>query len=147
MDNILYVAFKGTNNSSYQLVKQMNIAAFYITNSFAGVRRDIDSLPMSYEKIVMFGLDKALHETIRFEKVAQKDGRELHTTMDVTPYLNRAKQNNVMYTISEIPTMYLCNEAYFYMLNKMTCPVLFVHIPSMQHMSDGFFERLKRVFE
>ena len=44
MDNILYVAFKGTNNSSYQLVKQMNIAAFYITNSFAGVRRDIDTL-------------------------------------------------------------------------------------------------------
>ena len=44
MDNILDVAFKGTNNSSYQLVKQMNIAAFYITNSFAGVRRDIDTL-------------------------------------------------------------------------------------------------------
>ena len=60
------------NNSSYQLVRQMNAETFYITNSYAGVRRDIDSLPMSYEKIIMFGLDKDLHETIRFERAAQK---------------------------------------------------------------------------
>ncbi|MGN0403081.1 MAG: hypothetical protein ACI4HQ_12600 [Acetatifactor sp.] len=147
MEKVLYVAFRGINNSSYQLVRQMNAETFYITNSFTGVRRDIDSLPMSYEKIIMFGLDKDLHETIRFDRIAQKNGDQLFTLMDLTPYLYRAKQHDVPYTISETPTTYLCNEAYFYMMRKMKCPVLFIHIPSMPHMSNDFLERLKKIFE
>ena len=169
MEKVLYVAFRGINNSSYQLVRQMKGEAFYITNSFAGVRRDIDSLPASYEKIIMFGLDKDLHEAIRFERVAQKNGdmyfdmkdglydatldnynlsyQNMFTGMDLTPYLYRAKQHDVPYTISEIPTTYLCNEAYFYMMRKMKCSVLLIHIPSMPHMSNDFWVRLKKIFE
>ena len=147
MEKVLYVAFRGINNSSYQLVRQMKGETFYITNSFAGVRRDIDSLPASYEKIIMFGLDKDLHEAIRFERVAQKNGDQIFTGMDLTPYLYRAKQHDVPYTISEIPTTYLCNEAYFYMMRKMKCSVLLIHIPSMPHMSNDFWVRLKKIFE
>lgn len=147
MEKVLYVAFRGINNSSYQLVRQMNGEAFYFTNSFTGVRRDIDSLQTSYEKIIMFGIDKDLYEAIRFERVAQKNGDQCFTLMDLTPYLYRAKQHDVPYTISETPTTYLCNEAYFYMMRKMKCPVLFIHIPSMPHMPNDFLERLKKTFE
>ena len=29
------------------------------------------------------------------------------------------------------------------MLRKMSCPVLFVHIPGLSHMSETFFKNLK----
>ena len=42
----------------------------------------------------------------------------------------------------EKPTHYLCNEAYYYMLIKMKCPVVFIHIPSIKFFTDEMMERL-----
>lgn len=57
-----------------------------------------------------------------------------------------AIKENISYCVSDNPTEYLCNEAYFYMLNKMSCPVLFVHIPGLTHMSEGFWKKLITIF-
>ena len=59
----------------------------FLTNSFEGVYRDIDILKKEYKKVVMFGVDKMLSECIRFESVAQKDGRVilLFCTLDDAP--------------------------------------------------------------
>ena len=99
-----------------------------------------------YKKVVMFGVDKKLSECIRFESVAQKDGQVIHTSFDMAPYIHLAAENNIRYCASDIPTKYLCNEAYFCMLRKMSCPVLFVHIPGLAHMSETFFQKLKIIF-
>lgn len=112
MANILYIAFKGKNNSSCQLVSQMHADAFYLTNSFPGIKRDIDTLSMNYKKILMLGLDKNLHDAVRFERAAQKDGKLLYSSMDIEPYLALANEMGLSYTVSEIPGTYLCNEAY-----------------------------------
>ena len=41
-DKILYVGFKGKNNSSFKLVDSMKGDHLFLTNSFEGVYRDID---------------------------------------------------------------------------------------------------------
>ena len=55
-DKILYVGFKGKNNSSFKLVDSMKGDHLFITNSFEGVYRDIDILKKEYKKVVMFGV-------------------------------------------------------------------------------------------
>lgn len=74
-DKILYVGFKGKNNSSFKLVDSMKEDHLFLTNSFEGVYRDIDILKKEYKKVVMFGVDKKLSECIRFESVAQRMDR------------------------------------------------------------------------
>ena len=55
-DSILYVGFKGKNNSSCKLVSSLKGEQLFLTNSFEGVRRDIDALTREYKKVIMFGL-------------------------------------------------------------------------------------------
>ena len=52
---ILYTGFKGKNNASCQLVEQINPSEkLLLTNSFGGIKRDLDSIPLeSYELIIM----------------------------------------------------------------------------------------------
>lgn len=75
MTKTLYIAFKGKNNSSFRLVNCLKGEKMFLTNSFAGVQRDIDAWNSDYEKIIIFGLDKNLHESIRFEQAAMGTGR------------------------------------------------------------------------
>lgn len=102
---------------------------------------------MTYEKILLFGLDKNLHDTVRFERAAQKDGKLLYSSMDIEPYLTLANEMGISYTVSEAPGTYLCNEAYWYVLQKAEYPVLFLHIPSTPRMSDSFWEKLRKLLE
>lgn len=146
MNNILYVGFKGKSNSSFKLVNDMNGDRLFLTNSFKGLYRDIELVIKEYKKVMMFGLDKTLSEDIRFESAAKKDGEMVHTSFDMVPYTQLAKKNNISYTVSDVPTSYLCNEAYFLMLRKMSCPVLFVHIPGLSRMTESFYEKIKTLF-
>lgn len=145
-DSILYVGFKGKNNSSCKLVSSLKGEQLFLTNSFEGVHRDIDALTREYKKVIMFGLDKKLSDCIRFESIAKKNGQPIYTSFDMTPYIRLAIKENISYCVSDNPTEYLCNEAYFYMLNKMSCPVLLVHIPGLTHMSESFWKKLITIF-
>ena len=48
--------------------------------------------------------------------------------------------------MSDCPTKYLCNYAYFEMMKKTSVPVMFVHIPNFKNMPDNFIEKLSEVF-
>ena len=78
--------------------------------------------------------------------MVEKVKNEHYTSFDMAPYIHLAAENNIRYCVSDIPTNYLCNEAFFCMLRKMSCPVLFVHIPGLSHMSETFFQKLKMIF-
>ena len=67
IERILYVGFKGKNNSSFKLVDSMKGDHLFLTNSFEWVYRDIDILKKEYKKVVMFGVDKMLSECIRLK--------------------------------------------------------------------------------
>ena len=57
-DMILYVGFKGKNNFSGMLAECVSPKHLLLTNSFEGLKRDIDSVSNEYDQVVMFGVDK-----------------------------------------------------------------------------------------
>ena len=61
----LYVGFKGIHNSSNKLVRNLQGEKYFLTNSFEGLKRDIENLVGEYEQVYMFGLDKALKDSVR----------------------------------------------------------------------------------
>ena len=76
MNPKLHIGFKGKNNASCILVKSISADSYLLTNSFEGLKRDIDFLDHSYDCIILFGIDKNLVDTVRIEKVAEKGTKE-----------------------------------------------------------------------
>ena len=133
---ILYVGFKGKNNTSFQLVSALAGEHLFLTNSFAGVERDIDALNTDYDAVIMFGLDKTLSNTVRIEKNAVLYGDTLSTVLSTDRMAERFMKNGISCEISERPTHYLCNDAYYRMLRKTNGKAIFVHIPGGRYMTD-----------
>lgn len=146
MKGILYVGFKGKNNSSFVLVNKINKDRYYLTNSFSGLKKDIDNLIVDDRLVIMFGLDKTLFNKIRFDLCAKKNGEKLKTNVDISKYVNKLEKLNIDYYISKNTTKYLCNEAYYHMSNKNKGKAIFIHIPSIHHMDEEFLEKLVKVF-
>ena len=58
---ILFTAFKGTHNTSFQLVDQTGANYVLLTNSFQGLEKDILNVNVDdYDAVYMFGVDKHL---------------------------------------------------------------------------------------
>ena len=132
---ILYVGFKGVKNTSYQLVSSFLGDHLYLTNSFSGLERDIDALEKDYDAVIMFGIDNSLSTSLRVERCAEIHG-ELLTTKLYTDQLARGfRENGISCDISDTPSHYLCNHAYFRMLQKTNGKAVFVHIPGSRCMT------------
>ena len=56
------------------------------------------------------------------------------------------RDSGVAYTVSDKPTAYLCNAAYYHMLKKNRNTV-FIHIPSIKGMNDVLMNQLLRLFQ
>lgn len=115
-----------------------------LTNSFAGLKRDIESITAVYDAVFMFGLDKNLSDSVRIERYAEKDG----VTLAGLPCENAARKafeaEGIRCTVSENTSKYLCNEAYFYMLKKFGGKALFFHIPPLRYMTDQMARSIVR---
>lgn len=144
---VLYTAFKGTNNSSYQLVSNILGEKLLLTNSFEGLKKDIMNFKDSYDLVVMFGLDTSLKDTVRIERVAELEGVEIVTKIDCDEICGCLATNGVRCAVSNIPTRYLCNAAYFHMLEKVSGEAVFIHIPSTKNMSEGLTEKIVKCME
>lgn len=147
MNKILLIGFKGKNNSSGMLAEQLSSEHKLLTNSFAGLKKDIDSISTDYESVLMFGVDKDLTSTVRIEKCAEINGEKIESVLkpeEVAESLRKARMNPY---ISEIPTAYLCNEAYWHVLRKFSGKAVFIHIPTIKHMNESFIENMKLAFE
>ena len=57
---ILFTAFKGVHNTSFQLIDQTAANYLLLTNSFQGLERDISFISDDYSTVYMFGVDKKL---------------------------------------------------------------------------------------
>ena len=141
----LYIGFKGKNNTSSHLVNQLGKEVLLLTNSFSGLEKDILSITESYDSIYMFGADSSLKGTLRIEKCAELYGITVSSDYDV-PKLSKVLDGyGIVNSISNMPTQYLCNAAYYHMLciNKNA---VFIHIPSIKGMNDAFMEQLRKLF-
>lgn len=132
---ILYTGFKGKGNSSCKLMDFFRGESLLLTNSFCGLKRDIDSVSDEYDKSFMFGIDKSLKGNLRIELCAEREGEIVCTALNATLLLNTFYSYGLRCNISKNPTHYLCNEAYFYMLQRLSGQAVFIHIPPMKYLS------------
>ncbi len=65
--SVLYVAFKGNGNSSNKIVRSLSGDKLFLTNSYSGLKKDIDNISGTYDLVYMFGLDKKLKGNIRID--------------------------------------------------------------------------------
>ena len=142
---ILFIGFKGKNNTSSQLVNQLGENILLLTNSFSGLEKDILSITESYDSIIMFGVDSSLNGTLRIEKCAELYGNTVLSDYDVNQLSKVMDSYGIANSISNVPTQYLCNAAYYHVLciNKNA---VFVHIPSIKGMNDAFMGQLQKLF-
>ena len=137
----LYTAFKGIHNASFQLVSQLSGDKIFLTNSFQGLEKDISSIDMEYDTVYMFGIDKKLRNSIRVETCANYNGELIDTSFDIVTLEKAIKDLGISCIISNKPTAYLCNAAYYYMLKKNRNTV-FIHIPSIKGMNNSLMNKL-----
>lgn len=146
MRKVLYVGFKGKNNSSHKLVESLKGEKCFLTNSFNGLKKDIDNVNDKYDIVYMFGLDKTLKDVIKIEKYAELNNHIVRSTVDLSNIIQKFDEYDVKYIISRQPTYYLCNEAYYHMLFKMKSQAVFFHIPALKYLSEDLHQRLLNVF-
>lgn len=135
---ILYTAFKGKNNTSYQVASRLNGAVLFLTNSFQGLERDIATVVNDYDVVYMLGCDKSLKNKIKIETCAEYNGERIFTEFDISK-LKKRIDNKLSYSISDCPTKYLCNAAFYHMLKKNKNTV-FIHIPSIAGINNCLIE-------
>lgn len=143
MKQNLYIGFKGKNNASSTLVGYLSENPYLLTNSFGGVKKDIDNLADDYDYVLMFGVDKNLKNSVRIESVAEREGICLKSDLELNDISKKLNSVGVMNCISNTPTHYLCNEAYWFALQKYKGKVVFIHIPTTKNMCDDFLEKLR----
>lgn len=143
MEQRLYIGFKGKNNAAFTLVGYLSECPCLLTNSYGGVKRDIECLTDNYDYVLMFGVDKHLKNTVRIERVAEREGIRLRSGLELEDISKRLTTAGVRNSISDTPTQYLCNEAYWFSLQKYRGKVVFIHIPTTKNIDDSFFEKMK----
>ena len=80
---ILFTAFKGVHNTSFQLVDQTVANYILLTNSFQGLEKDISFISDDYRVVYMFGVDKKLIDNVRIETCAKYNDETVCTDFDV----------------------------------------------------------------
>lgn len=141
----LYAAFKGNGNFANKIVRSLGGDKLFLTNSYGGLKKDIDNVNDTYDLVYMFGLDKALKGNVRVESTARKDGVCLYSDVDFHSIAMELNQNGIMTQIGNTPTQSLCNEAYWHMLKKYNCHVLFFHVPSIKYITEDFIAKVSAV--
>ena len=140
---ILFTGFKGRNNSSSILAEQLSSEHLLLTNSFAGLKKDIESIDKEYDTVVMFGVDTTLTSTVRIERVASWDGIKRVSSLDLGWIADALNSAGLSTVISDTPTAYLCNAAYYHMLNNFSGKAVFIHVPPVRYVDDDFIRKMK----
>lgn len=144
---ILYTGFKGKNNASYQLLSEISGQKLLLTNSFVGLEKDIMGIKDNYDLVIMLGLDTNLREAVRIEYVAEWDGMERMTEVDCDAICRCLAAKDISCFVSKTPTRYLCNVAYFHMLQKVSGKAVFIHIPSLKNMSEKMAKKIVKCLD
>ena len=144
MSSTLFMGFKGKNNLSCLLAGQLSRECCLLTNSFSGVKKDIESIDTAYDCVILFGIDKNLAGTVRIERTAETDGIRYSSVLDLEKAAEAFHAAGLAAVISEAPTAYLCNEAYGHLLRKFSGRAVLIHIPTMKNAGEGFTEKVQQ---
>lgn len=143
MDRKLYIGFKGKNNASCVLAEYLCKTPYLLTNSFLGLKKDIEQLDCNFDYVLMFGIDKNLKDTVRIDAAAQREGYRLLSALNLDNISCCLNTVGIINYISFNPTHYLCNEAYWFALQKFYMKVVFIHISSIKNIDEEFLKKMK----
>ena len=144
MGNILYTGFRGIRNASGLLAKQLAQDCCLLTNSFGGLKRDIDAISCDYDHVIMFGVDRELTDSIRIERAAEKDGVRYASSLNLEGFAASFRAAGRAVSVSETPSAWLCNEAYWHMLRKTDGRAVFIHIPTIRNADEAFVRKVRQ---
>ena len=147
MKKKLFVGFKGKNNSSSMLVSSISSEHFLLTNSFKGVRKDIDELFEDYDEVYLFGADKNLSDSFRIDRLAEKGGKRLKSKLDLEKVKEQFASFRIKAEILNTPTKYLCNDAYWYLLEKYKGNAVLIHIPTVKNFKEEWISDVKKAIK
>ena len=140
----MLIGFKGKNNLSGELVKALGQEYCLLTNSFGGLKKDIDSIGTGYDRVMLFGVDKTLIDMVRIESIAEKDGIRFSSALELNRMAEAFSKAGLETKVSEIPTAYLCNEAYWHLLRKFSGRAVLIHIPTLKNADEFFTAKVQR---
>lgn len=109
------------------MVEAISANNYLLTNSFFWLKRDIELLSNDCECAILFGIDKNLKDTVRIKSVAEKETKEF-TVLNLDELSTRLDAVGISNYVSDKPTCYLCNDAYWHLLRKFNGKALLLHI-------------------
>lgn len=139
-DSILFIGFKGKNNLSGLLAEKLGPPYHLLTNSFDGLKRDIELIDTAYDCTVLLGVDRNLTGTVKIERTAKKNNVKCSSLLNLEKTAEAFEKAGVPAKISDTPTSWLCNEAYWHLLGKFNGRAVLIHIPTMKG-ADSLFIR------
>ena len=144
MKDTLLIGFKGKNNLSGELVKALGQNYCLLTNSFGGLKKDIDSIDTGYDQVMLFGVDKTLMDMVRIECNAEKDGIRCSSALELNRMAEAFSKAGLETKVSEIPTAYFCNEAYWHLLRKFSGRAVLIHIPTKKNADELLIRKVQQ---
>ena len=100
-------------------------------------------MPTDYTEVFLFGVDKNLSDSFRIESLAEKDHSRLQSKLDLEQVKDQFTSFMIKTEISNTPTKYLCNEAYWYLLEKYKGNVVLIHIPTIKNFREEWISSVK----
>ena len=143
MGRVLYIGFKGKNNASGRLAELLSPDHLLLTNSFEGLKRDIDSIGKEHDCAVMFGVDKNLVYTVRIELSAAKGDKKYYSKLNADKLASSLNASGIKTVISDNPKDCLCNEAYLCALTRFEGRAVFIHIPTIRNADEAFLSKMR----
>lgn len=144
---VLITSFKGKNNTSSILLKQINcnnIDKLELTNSFITSENELKNKirKNSYTYILCFG-QKPDCNHIYIELYGNKNNNKIKTKYPYKKLISFFNENKIKYSLSKDAGNYLCNNIYYEGMkyiedNSLDIKMLFIHIPSVYENS--YFE-------
>lgn len=142
---MLLTAFKGKYNTSKMLldgVDGSHIHRKLLTNSFAACEREIVEAIAAYqpEHVISFG-QKPMVNSLYIEPAASNNGEIMKSTFNISALINSLSVYGIPYKVSENPSNYLCNHAYYHGLqyiekNGLNTKMIFIHVPDRKRFEN-----------
>lgn len=121
-------------NIKWLLARLISTNALLLTNSFSGSERDINSIKSDESTVFLIGLNPALTNSIVLERQAKKGDSEILTVLPIDTLSDNLSDLGVKNEINDCPSNYLCNSAYYKLLEKFNGNALLIHVPNKKHL-------------
>ncbi len=139
MKNIILAGFDGRNNPARIITEkaELDCTKLILPND---KKKSAELLLETIRKaeavcVVLLGQKPCIKEKIAVEPTAERNGKILHTPLDVTVTAEKIKENGYNAYISKGCGTSYCNHIYYECLESGT-NCIFLHIPQMKNISD-----------